>query len=42
MLGKAISLDGTPDPGPFSPSLALNHIFQDRLHAHVTFFNAFS
>lgn len=25
MLGKAISLDGAPDPGPFLPSLALNH-----------------
>lgn len=37
VLGNAISLHGTPDPGPFSPSLALNHIIQDSLHAPVTF-----
>lgn len=35
-LGKAVTVDRTPDPCLFSHSLALNHIIQGRLHAHGT------
>lgn len=29
MLGKAVTLESTPDPRPFSRSLVLNHVIQD-------------